>query len=296
MRSRTLTYLVLGITVTAGVCLYEGWIISRRQAQLEALQQAYEHLVADNHQLRQQQNTAHNQLTLATDDATAKLSEAVSQDPIASAALGAWRDRVGQLRQWASKMPDKTIPEFALLSDDDWLNASKGGDLNSEIGARLALFAVRQTAKVKFAQQLQTALQKYLRAHDDQLPPSMADLQPYFDNPVSDAILQRYAITGTGPLNGNPGDGPPTILERPDAQVDDIFDTQMGIYAHGMSSHSTMPRAIMHTNEILQVAITAYKQSHNGEAPQQVSDLQPYFTEPVDENALGKIGWGWPTN
>jgi len=296
MRHRTLSFLVLGIAAAAGICLYEGRAIARQREQLAELEQARERLTAENHQLLQQQDLAHGQLASVTNDASAKLTEAVVTDPAAAAALGNWRDHAAQLKQWAAKMADKNIPEMQLLSDDDWLEASRGEDLNTDIGVRMALFAVRQDAKNKFAPLAQKALQKYLAAHDDQLPATMAELQPYFDTPISDTILQRYVLTGTGKANDGPSDGQPPITERPNSQVDEIFDAQIGIYPHGMTSRSTMPKTILHTNEILQSAVKEYKANHDGQAPGQISDLQPYFTESVDENALQKIGWGWPTN
>jgi len=295
MRRRTLSILVLGIALAAGFCLYESFAISRQRDLLRNLRQSFERLAAENRQLLDQRDAARGKLGYATDDASAKLTDAIVQDPTAAAAVGAWQDRAAQLKSWAHKMPDKTIPEFQFLTDDDWIAASKDGDLSTDIGARKTLNRLRQIAKDKFAAQLHIALQKYLAAHDNQLPTTMTNLQPYFDAPVNAPILARYAVTATGNANDMPGNGT-LILERPEAEVDDIFNSQISLTLNGMTSSSTMPTAIAHTNEILQAAVTAYKGDHGGQKPTQLSDVQPYFTESVDENALQKIGWGWPTN
>ena len=46
----------------------------------------------------------------------------------------------------------------------------------------------------KFGNMAMKTLQKYIKANNEQFPTDVSQLQPYFDSPVDDAILQRYEI------------------------------------------------------------------------------------------------------
>ncbi|MHC1763241.1 MAG: hypothetical protein AB9869_02890 [Verrucomicrobiia bacterium] len=65
---------------------------------------------------------------------------------------------------------------------------------------------VRSEAKRKFGAQLQQALRKYVGSHEGELPSDLSHLQDYFDQPIDDAVLQRYAMLKAGEVSDT-GDG-----------------------------------------------------------------------------------------
>ena len=87
------------------------------------------------------------------------------------------------------RTPEAKIPEFQFLTTEDWLDAATKGDND-----RKTLWDLRQLAENRFSKHLQAALRKYLEAHNSQAPTDLAQVQPYFEPPMDNAVLQRWKI------------------------------------------------------------------------------------------------------
>lgn len=117
----------------------------------------------------------------------------VSDDPFTQSVL-AMTQRAGELNAYLQRMPEKKIPELQLLTENDWLSVAKDVSLQSEPEVRQALSKLRNTAKHKFATHAIQAVDKFIAANNGQMPTDVAQLKPYFDVPVDDAMLQRYQV------------------------------------------------------------------------------------------------------
>ena len=115
--------------------------------------------------------------------------------------------RAARLNQQLALAPEKRIPELQYLTLADWLEATRDADLDSDAGVRKALSRLRRLAKSRLYPAWQQAFRAYLDKHDNQLPADLAQLKPYFETPVDDAVLTRYQLLVTGSANTlNPGD------------------------------------------------------------------------------------------
>src|SRR5690606_14998907 len=57
--------------------------------------------------------------------------------------LHAWLARERRLRELVKEQPDQVIPEFQLLTDDDWLRVARSSNLDTPEHRRRALAALR---------------------------------------------------------------------------------------------------------------------------------------------------------
>ena len=126
-------------------------------------------------------------------------------------------------------MPDKKIPELRYLTDQDWFNASRDADLETDDGFRKAVSSLRSAAKGQFADLMCNALRNYAVNNDGQLPSDVSQLKNYFQSPVDDTILQRYEMLQAGSLSDARGKYVVTEI----APVDDTFDTRYYISTSG---------------------------------------------------------------
>jgi len=285
--------LVLSILAVAGTGLYEARAVSLQSSQIQQFQQDSQHLADENRQLRLQRDDAQKQL-----DQSAKLADAKTGNPATTNALGDWVASVKILKDWLAKMPDKAIPEFQFLTEEDWLEAVKGSDLSTEDGARQALSKLRNLAKDKFTPLLQAALNKYLTDHDNQLPTALTDLKPDFDVEISDTMLDRYTMNYAGNANSIP-DGKYAIQEKPGARVDLSYDSQLSISPMGTTLNQTnavFMDGSANMNHIADVALQAtraYFKDHPNLSPKttdlEPADLLPYVQDPADIAALKKL-------
>jgi RNA polymerase sigma factor (sigma-70 family) len=116
-----------------------------------------------------------------------------SQLVAASRVLG---ERAIKVRERLDKTPGKQIPELKLLTDADWLDALRDIDrLSTEEDFRRAYHQLRQQAKSKFSDLLETALKAYVQFSQGNLPTQLSQLRPFFSTPIDDAILQATACS-----------------------------------------------------------------------------------------------------
>jgi DNA-binding protein Fis len=207
----------------------------------------------------------------------AKLKAAgASTDPDPTAAeMKSWLDRVKKLKDKLAEMPDRKIPEFQFLTEQDWLDAVKNvKQLDTDADYDKALNALRSSAKQEFASMVKSAIGSYLQANNGQLPADLSQLQPYFASSPDDSVLQRYEITQPG-----------TVSEKTGSLIDEdgnYYYSHIQVDKEGISSSTT-------TEDSLHQAIQAFLAANSGQTLTDPSQLMPYVTTPAEQTVLQNI-------
>jgi RNA polymerase sigma factor (sigma-70 family) len=234
--------------------------------------------LAENERLKSNQNTA--ELLKLRGEVTQIRNEA--NDPTGSAAK-ALLAKVNKLKQRLAETPNAKIPELQFVTEQDWLNAANG-KLDTDADYRRALASLRNAAESKVAFMLQKALKTYLQSSSGQMPTDLDQLQPCFDSPMDDAILQRWEIAPASTVQSLGMGGDVIITQK--APVDDVFDTRYGIGPNGFGSTDFLPNEIFET---MKPVFDAYRAAHNGQWQTEMSQLLPYATTPEQQTALQKL-------
>ncbi len=152
-----------------------------------------------------------------------------ANDPATQQFLAA-KKKGEQIARYMQQMPDKMIPEIKLLTDVDWLVATKAAKFDTDADIRQTLSNLRQLAKNRMP--MGQALANFTQANNGQLPTDLAQLKPYFKSALGDStlddatlstILARYKLLHTGNL----GDLPPnTWIVAEIAPVDKDYDSR----------------------------------------------------------------------
>jgi RNA polymerase sigma factor (sigma-70 family) len=293
------TVITAALAIVAGAGIYEARQAAQLREQNQTLQQAQAPLAeqiqqlqreradmtnrlaalqAENAKLKSGQNTAE-LLKLRGD--VAQLRHEVNDPTDASAkALVA---KMNKLKQRLAETPNAKIPELQFVTEQDWLNAANG-KLDTDADYRRALASLRSAAESKVASMLQKALRAYLQSNSGQMPTDLGQLQPYFDSPVDDAILQRWEIAPAATVTSLGLGGDVIITQK--APVDDVFDTRYGIGPNGSGSTGFLPNE---TFETMKPVFDAYRAAHNGQWQTEMSQLLPYATTPEQQTALQKL-------
>jgi RNA polymerase sigma factor (sigma-70 family) len=243
------------IAIVAGAGIYEAHQASQLRDQVQTLQQQQAPLADQLRQLQQERDTATNRLAADTaqnemfksnQEELVKLRGEVAQlrdqlarsqaassvntnDPFTQSVL-ALAAKAAQLNRYLDQMPDKRIPEIQLLAPDDWLNAAKQANFDTDAKIRKSLSKLRSLAKNRLP--MGYSLSAFTLANNGQLPTDLSQLKPYMqtklgdaapDDTTLDAILGRYALLHTGNLNDYPS-GTWFIGEK--APVDSDYDSR----------------------------------------------------------------------
>lgn len=151
-------------------------------------------------------------------------------------AMKSWLVKVERLKKSLERMPEKTIPELQLLSENAWLDAARMEKLEDEEGLRKALSYLREQAKREFSKRIWQALVAYTQANNGTLPADMTALGPHFGEPVDPVTLQRYQVMQAGNLDDV---SPNSALIAERAPVDENYDTLYKIGRYGYTYHGT---------------------------------------------------------
>jgi RNA polymerase sigma factor (sigma-70 family) len=281
---KTLIAAALAAAVSTGI--YEARQASTLRTQVKALQQQQTPLNEEIQQLALERDDSARQLVALRNEnarlngATAELLKLrnegtnlraavralmeLKDNPRSDAtavALNSWVARVKEFKRLQDRMPDKTIPELRLLTEEDWLelakeplgHSAKDVNLEDDLGARLTLRAVRAKAKDKLMRVFSRALEGYAKANEGQLPTDTLQLKPFlmyskFEGParvvdiredaVDETILGRYEMLQTGKIEDVPAD---LAILAEKAPVDNQYDTRLrvGRYWMGVSEMDT---------------------------------------------------------
>lgn len=135
--------------------------------------------------------------------------------------------RATQLQEGLKQMPHQSIPELQFLSQQDWVRtAGNVNRLETEKDFRKAFSDLRVRAKTAFGGQLQNALGQFAQNNNGMLPAELSQLQPYFDQPVDPAVLERYQLLQSGKLSDVAGK-PPMLVGEKAPPVDNEYDAQI---------------------------------------------------------------------
>jgi len=193
-----------------------------------------------------------------------------------------WLAREARLRQSAEQNPDKSIPEFKLLSEQQWLNAAMDARFDTEADLKRTLANLRHTAENNFASDVHAALEKYMQTNNGAFPTAVSDLQPYFSSPMDEAILNRWVVASKS-ANPNVGVGDMVITDKDpvDSELDQHW--AVGKYGYGSSNYqSTDESKAINT---LKPAMQAYAADHNGAEPADPAQFTPYLITPEQKAA-----------
>ncbi|HEV2695392.1 MAG TPA: sigma-70 family RNA polymerase sigma factor [Verrucomicrobiae bacterium] len=147
-----------------------------------------------------------------------------------------------QITKHLDDMPDKSIPELKLLTDVDWLNATKDAKFDTDADTRNTLSKLRSLAKNRLP--IGRSLNAFIQANNNQLPTDLSQLKPYvestlaslgqpaLDDTTLDAILARYSLVHTGDISDYPTD---TYFVIENAPVDKEYDSRAK-FGNGRSS------------------------------------------------------------
>jgi len=287
-RSRkSLTVILLAIGVGGGFFLFQS--IRKERARTAELESA----LVDS-RMREQQ--------LQADRSELLRSRTVDSSPAPSGAPSmpapAEPPSVVQLRDWLARMPQRAIPELALLDENEWTQiASQHPDIENETDARMALRHLRNAAKSKLEPVFQNALRAYINANAGMLPPDISSLSAYITPPLDPAILQRYAMLKTGTFAGDfkeSSDSPLSIDrqigasmligERSDRLVDDEYES-----AAQFSTNAVRFEDSSRSRKAFEQAEAAWSVAHPGREPSSPGDLVPYLVTPVDPERLSEL-------
>jgi RNA polymerase sigma factor (sigma-70 family) len=294
------TLITATVAVLAGAGVYEARQASQLREQVQTLQQQQAPLAQQILQLQRERDAGTNRLAsllaeneqLKSNENTAELLKLRAEvtrlqnqanGPTDSAAKS-WVNRVNLLKQRLEQTPSAKIPELQFVTEQDWLNAARG-NLDTDADYRRALSSLRNACENKVANMLQKALKVYIQNNSGQLPTDLSQLQPYFDSPMDDAVLQRWEIAPASTVKSLSMGGDVIITQK--APVDDVFDTRYGIGPNGFGSADFLSST--DTYKTMQPVFDAFRAAHNGQWQTDMSQLAPYATTPEQQAALQKL-------
>jgi len=203
-------------------------------------------------------------------------AEGDATDPT-SATVKSWAERVKRLKELVERTPEARIPEFQLLTTEDWLEAR--GD-----NERKTLSHLRRLAENRFAKQLQAALRKYLETHNSQAPTDLAQVQPYLDQPMDNAVLQRWKIAPASEVPNVHLGKTDWIVTQKALPADEEYDSRAVIVPTGDPCWTPNE-----TVRLLFPAFAAFQRANEGRDYQNFSQLVPYVTTPEQRTALDRL-------
>jgi RNA polymerase sigma factor (sigma-70 family) len=299
------TLITAALVATIGTGVFEAHQAAQLRAQNQILQGQQAPLTAQIQQLQQELNDATNRLAsliaengqweansnklalLELRGEVARLLEANRQlsagtNDANESLVKSWLAREAQLKQSAQQYPGKAIPEFQLLSEQQWLDAAMDDNFDTDTNIQKDLAALRHMAENNFASQAASAFTKYLQANNNQSPTDLSQLQPYFSPPMDDAILQRWEIAPAS-VDPNNGVGDPIITEI--SAVDASLDSRWAIGPNGYGSSSYVSSEVSDAVALVKPAMQAYAAANNGLQPTDPSQILPYLTTPAQQAA-----------
>jgi hypothetical protein len=299
------TLITAALVATIGTGVFEAHQAAQLRAQNQILQGQQAPLTAQIQQLQQELNDATNRLAsliaengqweansnklelLKLRGEVARLLEANRQlsagtNDANESLVKSWLAREAQLKQFAQQYPSKAIPEFQLLSEQQWLDAAMDANFDTDTNIQKDLAGLRQAAENNFANQAESALAKYRQANNNQFPTDLSQLQPYFSPPMDDAILQRWEIAPAS-VDPSNGVGDPIITEI--SPVDASLDSRYAIGPNGFGSSSYVPSEVSDAVALVKPAMQAYAAANNGLQPTDLSQILPYLTTPAQQTA-----------
>jgi RNA polymerase sigma factor (sigma-70 family) len=307
------TLVTATVAVLAGAGIYEAQQAAQLREQIQMLQQQQAPLAEKIQELQRDRDEATNQLAgLLADNARMKANpernellklrgevtllrrqaaESVLPKSVRTATTESeltnqsWLERVQLLKQKLKSMPLQQAPENSCLTEDDWLQAAKH-NLDSDDDYLAAFADLRARGEGNFLRTMEDALRKYLQANNGVFPTDVTQIKPFFNEPPSDAVLERYSIVPSSivPQNnlGNEGDWLIT-LKNPDSGA------LQTLSANGVAGTSYEDSDAMAVLAPAMKAMFANGPSINGRKNFTIEMIEPYLTTPEQKAAYQKI-------
>jgi RNA polymerase sigma factor (sigma-70 family) len=228
----------------------------------------------------------------------ARLKATGTNDP-AEIELKSWLARVKQLRQEAENNPRAQIPEFSLLTEQDWLNAAKWygrrPQFDAETDLRVAMAELRQSAQNTFASLAQQALNRFTKDHGGRFPADLAEFKPSLPiavdgRAVDDTILDRYTIEPAEKLHMKVAGQDWVITQK--ELVDEDYDHRIAIgpvnWSNQKSLAEELPPDFLPLKRALDPVVKKFSDANNGQEPSDPSQLLPYVNTAEQRAAIQK--------
>ena len=195
-----------------------------------------------------------------------------------------------QLKKRLAQTPDSQIPELALLTEKNWLDAVSYEDtLETDDDYRRALSSLRGAAKLTAALEIQSALRKFAAAHDDMIPSDLSQLQPYFEKPLDQTILQHFKLDGGGKLSEFPEHQDLIVETGP--VIDQEFETRIGL-----SRNASRMRSFSMIDDAIEEAAARFAEANSGVLPRHASDLAGLLPANISTDRAEKFLTKIPSN
>ncbi len=277
------TFIAAAVAGAIGLGFYARHVVAERDARIHNLEQVVRDARSRESELRRGRGALPDQAQPNAGDSQPGPRVVRPADPMIAAA-GELVAKVRTLKDWLAQHPERAIPELSLLSDADWLEATKEFSIESETDMRKALSAARLLAKRRLMDQLRPALLASAAADGGKGLTSMDQVTPFLTSPVDPAILARYAVREIPLVVPGPGSKgtmeirEPGIAEREEAAVDDDYDTRFLITVGGMIKVEQDGKTV----GILDEAISKFAAANGGQPPKTAEELVPFLSAPVD--------------
>jgi RNA polymerase sigma factor (sigma-70 family) len=227
-------------------------------------------------------------LRLRTDASSSKAALHEIKTEAANPAIAmmlAWVERLQNLKDYLAKHPEATIPEMSLLKDEDWLDAAKA-ELKTAQDYDQASAKLRSKADVLFHEHIKSALQNFAKQTGAEFPADIAQLAPYFKNPIDPRMLERWTILRESEIEG-------VRLNRPDGKVvtqkvciDPRFENRL-VFDASRTTSARFSAAFIGVHAKLS---HLYKAANAGREPETLADLLPYATTPRERSIIERRG------
>lgn len=197
-------------------------------------------------------------------------------------------ERVGRLKRYFARHPERGIPEMLLLTDEDWMQQAKDANLDTELGNRKALQQVRQIAQNKSGRIVAEAVKGFMQAHQGALPMDTAQLTPYLRQPEDAEFIAlfRRSDEANPPVNALRPNAGTIWVFRENAVVDPWLNTQYYVGQDGSQGMYTGPAD--GPGFTVEAAVANFVKA-TGAQPTDASQLVPYLKDPVPTALLQEI-------
>lgn len=281
-RSRPYSYLSPALVLVAVTALV--WLLLTERTRRRHAETRVAAEVAANATLTAERDVLLRELgTLKASPPDVPLPTAVEPRSVPTAELGSDSvlGRVGHLKRVVALHPQLGLPEFAMLSDEDWLAIARQEPVDGEVEDRIALNLLRQIAKQKLVPELRSAERRWTEANPGQHLTDAGLLKPFLTDPAWRPVLDRYEVWYGVPFGWH--STLPGWYLRERWIVDDWSDTTLHLQIG-----STDRGAISGPNIQLNVFSSAHDDfvRRHGRQPAGTGELRPYLKLPIDEATL----------
>jgi RNA polymerase sigma factor (sigma-70 family) len=255
-----------------GVAAYETNLWQQREAELGVMRRERAVRTAELHRLGTEQEAVATALRQAR-DRHATLTRLTEDDPAVAAAIEAWLQRRERLRQIVATRPEFDLPELAVLTEDDWLEAARELAFDDEAKLAEAMRTLHTKARNTLAGQVGRALMRQVDAHGGALPATLADLVRVAELGLTTELLGLFELRRQGSIH--------------DFAADDWLLAESVERAHRLGSRMYVARrgaGAEDLNEIsdaeMRRAVRAFAAAHEGRLPVAAADLMDHLTTP----------------